>query len=289
MNDMSNLQAIFGEVQSLQSRLKSKVADAEAGADKFKAAFQAAVNPESKDSIVTALKDAVAATKATATTGSQGSSLADQIQATLSALQDQLQSKLAGPLAAATAAAASGVSAGNTASTSTTVTAPPPVSTAVTASAATGNTKVAAVPPAAAPTATTIAAVNTTHAPYRVYDPSNPSAFVEASNPGGGPNLLASDLVFNPAPRPDSPHSVPLPTAAYGSAEWKQQSQTYQATYEKLCADNNDWNQKNIQLRTQTLLASPYAAFAGFQGANPAAASDPYTIASLAAANKMAV
>ncbi|MFZ6722235.1 hypothetical protein [Undibacterium sp. Ji49W] len=312
MNDITSLKAFFGDVQELQSKLKTRMTDVESTADKFKAAFQAAAKPGTKDTIVAALKDAVSgdssnnstnSTSSTSSTSSAASDLAGQIQATLAALQQQLQNKITPaptPAASATSDAVSSVAASTvtaaTAATATTAAAATTTSTtnttnaanattaatavaAATSAASESTTATAATPPAPAPA---IAAVNATHTPYRVYDPTNPSAFVEPTNPGGGPNLLASDLVFNPDPRPNSPLSVALPTAAYGSAEWKDQIQTYKATYEKLGADNAAWNQKNMELRKQTLLASPYAAFAGHQGQNAAAAADPYTLASAA-------
>ncbi|MFZ6760133.1 hypothetical protein ACO0K9_23270 [Undibacterium sp. Ji50W] len=276
MNDLTSLKAFFGDVQELQNKWKSKISDAENSVDKFKAAFQAAVKPETKDTVVSTLKEAVSGDS-----NGTASDLAGQIQATLAALQQQLQNKITpAPAASTTSDAVSSVAASSTAAASTT--AATTTTTAATSAASASATATAATPPAAAPVATTVAAINTTHAPYRVYDPANPSAFVEASNPGGGPNLLASDLVFNPDPRPDSPLSVALPTAAYGSAAWKVQIQAYETTYEKLGADNAVWNQKNMEMRKQTLLASPYAAFAGYQGPNAAAATDPYTLASAA-------
>ncbi|MFZ6768395.1 hypothetical protein ACO0LM_15130 [Undibacterium sp. Di26W] len=272
-----SLKAFFGDVQELQNKWKSKISDAENSADKFKAAFQAAVKPETKDTVVSALKEAVSGES----TGT-ASDLAGQIQATLAALQQQLQNKITpapARAASATSDAVSSVAASSTAAASTTAAATTvTAATAATNAASTSAKATAATPPAAAPAA----AINTTHAPYRVYDPTNPSAFVEASNPGGGPNLLASDLVFNPDPRPDSPLSVALPTAAYGSAAWTVQIQAYETAYEKLGADNAVWNQKNMEMRKQTLLASPYAAFAGYQGPNAAAAADPYNLASAA-------
>jgi len=298
MNDLTSLKAFFGDVQELQSKLKTKMTDVESTADKFKAAFQAAVKPGTKDTVVAALKDVVSG-DSNSNSSSAASDLAGQIQATLAALQQQLQNKITpAPTPAATAASdavssvapSSSVAADAAATVANTTTAAATTTAATTgtvaaatsaasASATATATATAATPPAPAPAS---AAINTTHAPYRVYDPTNPSAFVEPTNPGGGPNLLASDLVFNPDPRPDSPLSVALPTAAYGSAEWKDQMLTYKASYEKLGADNAAWNQKNMELRKQTLLASPYAAFAGYQGQNAAAAADPYTLASAA-------
>ena len=273
MQDISNLKGIFGDVQALQGKLKSRVAELEQSADKFKTALQTASKSDSGTDIVTALKQKVAeVSKGTAQTSS---GLADQIQATLTSLQQQLQalqaSSVSATSASTNAAAASTSSAssadtqvasvsGAAAASATTVAA---VNTTTAASTAATTTAVtaAAAPPAAAP-ATTIAAVNPTHPPYRVYDPSNPSAFVMPNNPGGGPNLLASDLVFNTDPRPDSLNSLKGPTAAYGTAEWNEQIKTSQAAYEKLSNDNAAWNQKNMEMRNQILLASPYAAFA---------------------------
>lgn len=117
--------------------------------------------------------------------------------------------------------------------------------------------------------AAVIAPINPLHPPYRVYDPSNPSAFAEKSNPDGGPNLLAADLMFNPDPRPNPPVA---PASMGGEAITAKQI----SEYDSAVADNNRWNQKNIQIRTQTLLKSPYAAFIGYQGPNAAAAADPY-------------
>ncbi|BBB70271.1 hypothetical protein UNDYM_6018 (plasmid) [Undibacterium sp. YM2] len=41
----------------------------------------------------------------------------------------------------------------------------------------------------------------------RVYDPKNLQAFTASRNPTAGPNILASDLVFNPDPMPVVPAS----------------------------------------------------------------------------------
>lgn len=267
MKDITNLKAIFGDVQALQGKLKTRIAEAEQNADKFKAAFQAAVKPENKTEIVAALKEKVNDVSSSNAQTSAG--IAEQIQAALSVLRDQLQTSGASTGTAATtnattaiAAAASTTAAAVSAATATTTTATNAVTTAATTTTtAVKAAAAAAAPPAAAPS-TTIAAVNTTHPAYRVYDPGNPFAFVEPSNPGGGPNLLASDLVFNTDPRPDSLNSLKTPTGAYGSAEWTDQIKSYQAAYENLSNDNAVWNQKNMEMRNQILLASPYAAFA---------------------------
>ncbi|MFZ6680486.1 hypothetical protein [Undibacterium sp. Tian12W] len=271
MQDISNLNSIFGDVQALQSKLKSRLADAEQSADKFKAALQAAVKPETRADLVSAIKEKAADLGADTKT----TDLAAQIQATLTALREQLQPPPAvPPSTASTVAAVTGTPASSTAVTS------------VSDTTASSKTTVAASKPAATPPAapaTTIAAVNPTHAAYRVYDPANPSAFVSPSNPGGGPNLLAADLVFNTDPRPDSVNSIKRPTAEQGSAEWGDQLKNYEVAYEKLSKENNDWNQKNMKMRNQTLAASPYAAFVTTTGAvNLAAQTDPFYQAMLA-------
>ncbi|MFZ6779424.1 hypothetical protein ACO0LD_21545 [Undibacterium sp. Ji83W] len=279
MQDISNLNSIFSDVQALQSKLKSRLADAEQSADKFKAALQAAVKPETKADLVSAIKEKAAGLS----TDTQTTDLAAQIQATLAALREQLQAPqpAAVPVAAAASIAplAPVAPAASAATGSTTV-------ASVSDTTASSKTTVAASTPAATPPAaptTTIAAVNPTHAAYRVYDPANPSAFAMASNPGGGPNLLAADLVFNTDPRPDSVNSIKRPTAEQGTAEWGDQLKNYEVAYEKLSKDNNDWNQKNIKMRNQTLAASPYAAFVTTSGGvNLAAQTDPFYLASLA-------
>ncbi|BBB63689.1 hypothetical protein UNDKW_5416 [Undibacterium sp. KW1] len=272
MQDISNLNSIFGDVQALQSKLKSRLADAEQSADKFKAALQAAVKPETKAELVSTIKEKAADLGA----DTKATDLAAQIQATLTALREQLQAPppAVPPTAASTVAAVTGASASSTAVAS--------VSDATASSKTTAAASKPAATPPAAPT-TNIAAVNPTHAAYRVYDPANPSAFVSPSNPGGGPNLLAADLVFNTDPRPDSVNSIKRPTAAQGSAEWGDQLKNYEVAYEKLSKENNDWNQKNMKMRNQTLAASPYAAFVTTTGAvNLAAQTDPFYQAMLA-------
>ncbi|MFZ6735229.1 hypothetical protein ACO0LG_25140 [Undibacterium sp. Ji42W] len=268
MQDISNLNSIFGDVQALQSKLKSRLADAEQSADKFKAALQAAVKPETKADLVSAIKEKAAGLGA----DTQTTDLAAQIQATLTALREQLQAPP--PVANSTLTAVTGVSASSTA-----------IASVGDTTASSKTTAVASKPAATLPAAptTTIAAVNPTHAAYRVYDPANPSAFASPSNPGGGPNLLAADLIFNTDPRPDSVNSIKRPTAEQGTAEWGDQLKNYEVTYEKLSKDNTDWNQKNIQMRNQTLAASPYAAFVTTSGGvNLAAQTDPYYLAALA-------
>lgn len=275
MQDISNLNSIFSDVQALQSKLKSRLADAEQSADKFKAALQAAVKPETKADLVSAIKEKAAGLS----TDTQTTDLAAQIQSTLAALREQLQAPqpAAVPVAVPIATAASAATSSTTSSTALASVSDTAASSKTTATASTP----AATPPAA-PT-TTIAAVNPTHAAYRVYDPANPSAFVMASNPGGGPNLLAADLVFNTDPRPDSVNSIKRPTAEQGTAEWGEQLKNYEVAYEKLSKENNVWNQKNIQMRNQTLAASPYAAFVTTTGGvNLAAQTDPFYLASLA-------
>ncbi|MFZ6875336.1 hypothetical protein ACO0LF_24985 [Undibacterium sp. Di27W] len=294
MQDISNLKSVFsGDVQALQGKLKSSLAEVEENAAKFKLALQNAVQPETKAELVSAIKE-----KATTALHDNGfaADLVSQIQASLAALGQQLQAPQLAPApvpATATALVATVATVATVASVdSAAVAAAGSVATTAASVTDTASSKAAVAPvasvpaaapavasqPAAVPTST-IAAVNTTHPAYRVYDPSNPAAFAEPNNPGGGPNLLAANLVFNPDPRPDSVHSLKRPTAEIGSAEWGTQLKNYEVAYEKLSKDNNDWNQKNITIRNQTLLASPYAAFAGTQGVNQAALSDPYYLA----------
>ncbi|MBI3729696.1 MAG: hypothetical protein HY254_15365 [Burkholderiales bacterium] len=276
MQDISNLNSIFSDVQALQSKLKSRLADAEQSADKFKAALQAAVKPETKADLVSAIKEKAAGLS----TDTQTTDLAAQIQATLATLREQLQAPQ--PAAVPVAAAAPIAPVAPTTSAATSSAAVASVSDTTASSKTTVIVSTPAATPPAAPT-TTIAAVNPTHAAYRVYDPTNPSAFAMASNPGGGPNLLAADLVFNTDPRPDSVNSIKRPTAEQGTAEWGDQLKNYEVAYEKLSKDNNDWNQKNIKMRNQTLAASPYAAFVTTSGGvNLAAQTDPFYLASLA-------
>ncbi|MDE2429001.1 MAG: hypothetical protein KGM99_09755, partial [Burkholderiales bacterium] len=249
MSSMNILASLISDVQGLQKRLQTSVTKVENNAQKFAAELQSAsamATPPALDA-ASVVAQSQGTTSANGLSAALTSGLDSKIQSQIQSLSDQAQS----------------VS---------------DVASLVTPTAVAANVQTVAPAPASAPSTATssIAAINTTHPPYRVYDPSNPSAFVEKSNPGGGPNLLASDLVFNPDPRPDSPLSVPLPTAAYGSTEWRAQSQTYQTNYEKLCADNAVWNQKNMDIRAQTLLASPYAAFAGYQGPNLSTTVDAY-------------
>jgi len=270
MQDISNLNSIFSDVQALQSKLKSRLADAEQSADKFKAALQAAVKPEAKADLVSAIKEKAAGLGSDSTT----TDLAAQIQATLTALREQLQ---APPPAVAPAPVLNNTVTAVAAASATSASAA--AVSSVSATAASSKTTAAANTPAATPPAaptTTIAAVNTTHPAYRVYDPANPAAFASPSNPGGGPNLLAADLVFNTDPRPDSVNSIKRPTAEQGSAEWGEQLKNYEVAYEKLSKENNVWNQKNMQMRNDALAASPYAAFVTRAGVNQAALSDPY-------------
>jgi len=278
MQDISNLNGIFGDVQALQGKLKSRLADVEQNTEKFKTALQAAVKPETKAELVSSLKE-----KSSTLLNGNGyaTDLVSQIQASWAALGEQLQAPqsapapVIAPVASATVTSTATAANSSVAATNATTVAP------VVASAAKAP---AATPPVAAP-ATSIATVNTTHPPYRVYDPANPSAFAEPTNPGAGPNLLAADLVFNPDPRPDSVHSLKYPVAG-GTADRGEQLKNYEIAYEKLSSENNAWNQKNIAIRTQTLLNSPYAAFANVKGVNLAAQSDPYTQAYIADPNK---
>ncbi|MFZ6745643.1 hypothetical protein ACO0LC_20670 [Undibacterium sp. JH2W] len=291
MQDISNLKSVFsGDMQALQGKLKSSLAEVEENAAKFKLALQNAVQPDTKAELVSAIKE-----KATTALHDNGfaADLVSQIQASLAALGQQLQApQLApAPVPAATVAAVAPVDSTAVAAASSIINTPVSVADAASSKATLAPVAsvlaapAAASQPAAAPTST-IAAINTTHPAYRVYDPSNPAAFAEANNPGGGPNLLAADLVFNPDPRPDSVRSLKRPTAEIGSAEWGTQLKNYEVAYEKLSKDNNDWNQKNITIRNQTLLASPYAAFVGTQGVNQAALTDPYYLAYKADPNK---
>lgn len=287
MQDISNLNGIFGDMQALQGKLKSRLADVEQNAEKFKTALQAAVKPETKAELVSSLKE-----KSSTLLNGNGyaTDLVSQIQASWAALGEQLQAPqsapapvIAPPVSAAATSTATMASSIATTSAAASVNAVASASTTapVVASAAKAP---AATPPVAAP-ATSIAPVNTTHPPYRVYDPANPSAFAEPTNPGAGPNLLAADLVFNPDPRPDSVHSLKFPVAT-GTADRGEQLKNYEIAYEKLSSENNAWNQKNIAIRSQTLLNSPYAAFANVKGVNLAAQSDPYTQAYIADPNK---
>jgi|GEM_PF-1665108 len=291
MQDISNLHGIFNDVQALQGKLKSRLADVEQNAEKFKTALQTAVKPEAKAELVTSLKE-----KSSTLLNGNGyaTDLVSQIQASLAALGEQWQAPpvAAAPVAtpASTPAAAPTVAPVASAPAATTTMASTgdtgsKVTTAAVTTPAVAKAP-AATPPVVAP-APTIAPVNTTHPPYRVYDPTNPSAFVEPSNPGGGPNLLAANLVFNPDPRPDSVHSLKYPVAVAGTVDRGEQLKNYEIAYEKLCAENNVWNQKNIEIRNQTLLASPYAAFANSKGINLAAQADPYYLAHLADPTKV--
>lgn len=104
----------------------------------------------------------------------------------------------------------------------------------------------------------------------RVYDPKNPQTFADPKNPTAGPNLLAADLVFNPDPMPVVP---PAPANIYRPDFAKDQK-----AYDEAIAERAKWIQKNIEIRNQTLLNSPYKDFATVGGYNAAAAADPYTI-----------
>lgn len=97
----------------------------------------------------------------------------------------------------------------------------------------------------------------------RVYDPKNPSKFVNPNNPGGGPNLLAPDLVFNPAPRP----AAPVAPVDITRPDIQDQIKKYNDAVEA----NNKWNQENISRRNQALANTPYSAFQTYS-ADPATA-----------------
>jgi hypothetical protein len=87
----------------------------------------------------------------------------------------------------------------------------------------------------------------------RLYDPQNPQNFIVPGNPTAGPNLLAADLIFNPAPRPPAP----VAPVDITRADIQEQIAAYNAAVEA----NNVWNQENIRLRNIAIYNSPYRAF----------------------------
>lgn len=98
---------------------------------------------------------------------------------------------------------------------------------------------------------------------WRVFDPGNPSAFVEPSNPGGGPNYFAPDLVFNPDPMPPSPVA---PSSVDGKGIPPEQIKAYEEAQQALIA----WNEKNWQIKDQILQQTAYAPYLGYRGPKPA-------------------
>ncbi len=87
----------------------------------------------------------------------------------------------------------------------------------------------------------------------RLYDPQNPQNYVVPGNATAGPNLLAADLIFNPAPRPPAP----VAPVDITRSDIQDQITAYNAAVEA----NNVWNQENIRLRNIAIYNSSQRAF----------------------------